>query len=80
MNIRMRYDEYSIANDRTGGDSRRVFNFLNRVFDSMKMHALPLIVYITWNDGREEKGYSKVQRGGSPSELNLENMSAVQNA
>ena len=36
-----------MANDRPGVDGRGVFNFLNRVFDSMKMHTAVSEVYIT---------------------------------
>lgn len=39
-----------MANNCPGVDGRGVFNFLNRVFDSMKMHTAVSKVYITGND------------------------------
>ena len=62
MNNRMKCDEYSIANNLPGVDSRRVFNFLNRVFDSMKMHTAAQKVYITgvvWEKRKDVQKFGK---------------------
>ena len=80
MNNRMKCDEYSIANNLPGVDSRRVFNFLNRVFDSMKMHTAAQKVYITGEHAGKEKGRAEVRKGESDSEPEPEIIPAVQNA
>lgn len=80
MNNRMKYDEYSMANDLPGAESRRVFNFLNRVFDSMKMHTAARKVYITGDPAGKEKAAQKFRAADPPPEAGPEIISAVQNA
>ena len=46
----------------------------------MKMHTAAQKVYITGEHAGKEKGYAKVQKGGSDSEPEPEIIPAVQNA